>query len=96
MEQGIKGVRDGSEVLNELLVKVAKAKEGLDVSDVLWWPHVLKFGYIVGVGGYSVTGDGVSQISEGGLDPLAFTRFYFEVCLPDLSEDLSKVVYMFF
>ena len=96
VEQGIKGVYDGGEVLDELLIEVAEAEERLNVLDVLRWPHILEFGHIVGVNGYPVTGNGVSQISEGGLDPLAFTRFYFEVCLPDLGKDLSEVVHMFF
>ena len=95
MEQGVKRVGDGGEVLDELLVEVAEAEERLDILDVLRWPHILEFGHVVRVSGYSIAGDSVSEVSEGSLDPLAFTGFDFEVSLPNLGEDLSEVVYVF-
>ena len=96
MEQDIEGVCNGGEVLNELLIEIAEAKEGLNVLDILWWSHILKFGYVVGVRGYSVTGDGIPKVSQGGSDPLALARLDLEICLPNLSEDLLEVVDMFF
>ena len=96
MEQGIEGVCDSSKVLNKLLIEVAEAKKGLDILNILWGSYILKFGYIAGVRGYSVMGDGISKVSEGGFDPLTLTGFNFEVCLPDLGEDLPEVVHVFF